>query len=559
MFISRPVPAVTLRAAAKFVPIAPHEWRRRADGAHVSDAVARLESRSEVDRALLAVEDRAAWELSADHEVQRLEDAALALGDMELVWRARLLSAELECQAGNPAEGVRMLRKVSDYAAANGHVRLESRSHLILAWTYREVGDPASSLEHAVKAVELLDTQPPSPIRALYLIRLADALDECGATVEARVRYQQAEAIAMREGNIPLLLTCLNNRAYGEYIAGDLDEAQTTTDRLVELSRLHDEPLRPHLLDTIARIHMAAGRYAEAIVTARKAIDDYRGRGTREAISLPEFLLTLVAAQRQLGVLDAAQTDLDECRAIGAAAGLASVLARVDEEQSELHAARGDFEKAFHGLKAFHTKSKELLSEQRAIQSRMRQEMLETNEVRAEATRLRGEAHRDPLTGLYNRRYVDETLSKLLTGRAPDTVLAAAMVDLDHFKRVNDMFSHSAGDEVLVAIARLLTDVASEGLESEAGCFAARLGGEEFLVVLTGLTREHAADRIERLRTSVANSDWTNVIGDLRMTLSAGIAWANGEDSQYSLLHRADNLLFDAKNAGRNRLCFEDA
>jgi len=507
----------------------------------------------------LALEDRPGWELAADGEVQRLELAAETLGDMECVWRARLLSAELSCQRGEIAETMRMLRPVNEYAAANGHVRLQARSHLILAWTYREVGDLAASLEHAVKAFELLDTQPHTPIRAQYLIRLADALDECGAPLEARLRYQQAEQIAERHGDIPRLITCLNNRAYGEYVAGDMDQAQATINRLVEVSRAHNEPVRPHVLDTVARIQITEGLYEEAISTAHQAIDAYKAQRTREAISLPEFLLTLVMAQRHFGDLDAAQRHLDECRAIGTSAGLASILVSVEAEQAEMHAVRGDFEAAFIGLQASHVAEKALISEQRATQSKLRQQMLETNEVRAEANRLRGEAQRDPLTGLYNRRFVDETVPGMLAARQPGQVIAAAMIDLDNFKRVNDLYTHAAGDAVLVEVAQLLTLAARSGEDPEESCFAARLGGEEFLVILRGLSLAKVTQRLQELRYAVSHADWRGVVGDLPMTISAGVSWAGTEDSQYTLLHRADKLLFAAKHSGRDNVRIEGA
>lgn len=516
-------------------------------------------SRDDVNRALLALEDRPGWGDASESEVLHLELAAQALADPELIWRVRLLSAELMAQGGEIAEALRLQRQVNEYAAANGAARLLARSHLILASTYRELGDLAAALEQAVKAVELLDAQAPSSVRALYLIRLADALDECGSPYEARLRYEQAEALAALDGNIARQVSCLNNRAYGEYLAGDVDRAEATINRLVEICRLADEPLRPNTLDTVARIQIAAGRYEDAISTAHQAMESYLAQGAREAMSPPEFLLTLVLAQRKSGDLDSAQRSLDECRSMGASAGMASVLARVEEEQAELHAARGDFEQAFYGLQAFHAAEKALISEQRAAQSNLRQAMLETNEVRAEANRLRGEAQRDPLTGLYNRRFVDETLPRLLAGRAPDQVIAAAMVDLDNFKRVNDTYSHAAGDEVLVEVAKLLNLAAATGEAPSAGCFAARLGGEEFLVVLEGLSRSLAVQRLEDLRRAVTSADWRRIVGDLPMTVSAGVSWVGTEDSQYTLLHRADQLLFTAKKTGRNRVCVEGA
>ena len=515
-------------------------------------------TRDGVHSALLALEDWPGWGGASESEVLQLELATQTLGDSELVWRARLLSAELMSRQGNIVESLSLQRQVNAYAAENGPARLLARSHLILTSTYRQLGDLAASLEQAVKAVELLDDEAPASVRALYLIRLADALDECGARQEARLRYEQAEELAVRDGNIIRQVGCLNNRAYAEFLAGDIERAEATIERLVEVCSVAGEPLRHNTLDTIAQIQIAAGHYEEAISTAQQAISAYWNQDVREALSPPEFLLTLVLAQRKSGDLEAAQRSLDECRSIGVEAGMASVLARVEEQQAELHAARGEYKEAFERLKAFHAAEKALISERRAAQSNLRQAMLETTEARAEANRLRGEAHRDPLTGLYNRRFVDETLPRLLAGRTPDQVIAVAMIDLDNFKRVNDTYSHSAGDEVLVEVAQLLTLAATSGEDSSAGCFAARLGGEEFLVVLEGLSKAEAVQRLEDLRHAVASADWRQIVGDLPMTMSAGVAWSNTEDSQYTLLHRADQLLFTAKHSGRDRVCAED-
>jgi signal transduction histidine kinase len=225
-------------------------------------------------------------------------------------------------------------------------------------------------------------------MRAMHLMRLADALDECGSWDEALLHYEQAEEVAVRGGQVARQVTCLNNRAYGEYLAGDLEGAEITVTRLIEVCRVKDVPLRANTLDTIARIQIALGRYDEAIASIDQAGKVYRALGVQEAMSPAEFLLTRVLALRKLGDLDGAQRSLDECRSLGTAGGMTSVLAQVEQEQAELHAARGDFEEAFGCFQAFHAAEKALISEQRVAQSKLRQALLETNEVRAEAARL---------------------------------------------------------------------------------------------------------------------------------------------------------------------------
>ena len=104
---------------------------------------------------------------------------------------------------------------------------------------------------------------------------------------------------------------------------------------------------------------------------------------------------------------------------------------------------------------------------------------------------------RDPLTGLHNRRHVDSRLAELLAEvERHGTPLTLALIDLDHFKRVNDTRSHAVGDEVLRVVAGIL-DAAAGSVE---GGLAARIGGEEFLLVLPGVDQPRGCERLERLR-----------------------------------------------------------
>lgn len=515
-------------------------------------------SREDLSHALQALEDQPESGFGSEGEITRLEHEALELADSELVWRARLLAAEITGKRGEIVQAMKLVQRVNDYAKTHGPPLLLARTHMVLARTYREVGDHSACLEHSVTSVALLGTGAPATVRTLYLIRLADAFAECGSAQEAFLRYEQAEEIAVKSGDIVRQITCVNNRAYGEYQAGYLDQARSTIARLVEVSASANIPVDPDALDTIACIQIASGRYDEAIATTRQAMDDFAKQGARNALSQPDFLLTLALAQRLSGDLNAAQRSLDECGAIGASSGLGSVLARVAQEQAELHAARGDFERAFHELKAFQKAEKALIDEQRDAQSTLRQAILETDEVRAEADRLRTETHTDPLTGLYNRRFVNETLPDVIAGHSPERVVGAAMLDLDNFKRVNDTVSHAAGDRVLVEVAALLKATASSAEDPTTTCFAARLGGEEFLVLLEGDSRARLIQRFEGLRRAVAAADWSTIIGELPMSVSVGVAWAAPTDTQHDLLHRADKYLLTAKQTGKNRVCVEN-
>jgi two-component system cell cycle response regulator len=222
-------------------------------------------------------------------------------------------------------------------------------------------------------------------------------------------------------------------------------------------------------------------------------------------------------------------------------------------ERAELYAVAGDLGRAFETHKLFHVADKELVSRQREAQARNRQALFETAEARREADQFREQARRDPLTGLRNRRYVDEELPAVIdhavTSGAP-TVFA--FVDLDHFKRINDTLSHEVGDQVLVTVANIFSTVVPG---ADGGGFAARMGGEEFLLVLTGASHAEAIRRLDDLRRTVASHHWRPVTGALPVTVSIGAAEVCPGGTQASLLAAADAQLYRAKAGGRDRVC----
>ncbi|KAA6459227.1 GGDEF domain-containing protein [Acidobacteria bacterium AB60] len=164
---------------------------------------------------------------------------------------------------------------------------------------------------------------------------------------------------------------------------------------------------------------------------------------------------------------------------------------------------------------------------------------------------LRSQSVRDPLTGLFNRRYFDETLQRELAAyRRGGASLCVLMLDLDHFKRVNDTFGHAAGDDALRALGRLMR---STFRESDVIC---RYGGEEFAVILMNADLESAFAKAEMFRSAVERIDISSQGRDLgRMTTSVGVACCSEFDDAAKLVHAADAALYQAKRRGRNGTC----
>jgi diguanylate cyclase (GGDEF)-like protein len=264
-------------------------------------------------------------------------------------------------------------------------------------------------------------------------------------------------------------------------------------------------------------------------------------------------VLTLAAAYHQAGELAEAQAVLDRARELAESPALARFRANVLREQAELYSTVGDFQGAFRTYKAFHEASEELSSREREAQARIRQAAFETAEARRDAESFREQSLRDPLTGLRNRRYVDARLPSLLTGGTDARPVTVAIVDADHFKAINDNCSHDIGDQVLIVLAGLVgQSVPEQG--GEVGGFTARLGGEEFLVVIAGMARDEALARVEALRVAVQNHSWHLLTGDLPVTVSIGVAYGRHPDRYADVLGVADRNLYAAKRAGRNRV-----
>lgn len=158
-------------------------------------------------------------------------------------------------------------------------------------------------------------------------------------------------------------------------------------------------------------------------------------------------------------------------------------------------------------------------------------------------------SNRDALTRLLTRAFLDEELPQLVDrcvrGNFP---LSCSFVDIDRFKEINDRFGHQIGDEVLVTIARLLM------LSIRDNDPAVRYGGEEIVVFLPGSTEKGALDVSERIRRAIASHDWDRTAPGLRVTASFGVAELAAEEDPKRWLKRADQALYDAKRAGRNRV-----
>jgi diguanylate cyclase (GGDEF)-like protein/PAS domain S-box-containing protein len=192
------------------------------------------------------------------------------------------------------------------------------------------------------------------------------------------------------------------------------------------------------------------------------------------------------------------------------------------------------------------TDRKEVENDLRHAMDRLQSQLIEIGLLQSQ---LREQAIRDALTNLFNRRYLDETLERQLARAAREGYpLCIVMMDIDHFKDVNDTYGHEAGDTVLKELSKMVTK------QSRQGDFVCRYGGEEFVLVMPNIGINIAKERADSLLRSISSLFVPFGRFNLNITVSMGVSWfpEHGETRE-DLLRTADKALYAAKNKGRNQ------
>ncbi|MBD1556328.1 diguanylate cyclase [Vibrio sp. S9_S30] len=195
-------------------------------------------------------------------------------------------------------------------------------------------------------------------------------------------------------------------------------------------------------------------------------------------------------------------------------------------------------------LSRFELQLKLILSEQE------NKELKETTESQKDkVAQLQQDVFTDPLTNLHNRRWLDVKLKDLLLHETPFTLM---VIDIDHFKSINDELSHLVGDKAIVNVSH---ELAAHFRFRGASCV--RFGGEEFLVILENTNIKQAVLHAEHYRERIFQFGWHDILGERGLTVSVGVTnHREGENTQRTF-YRADKALYRAKAKGRNQVCYE--
>ncbi|MBH9578443.1 GGDEF domain-containing protein [Inhella proteolytica] len=434
-----------------------------------------------------------------------------------------------------------------------------------LAYALGMLGDAERGLGWAARALALTEDAPRSPGRRKALGTQGTLLAMLEQFEPARVALQACLELAEEQADPRGVVVALVNLAYACVDEGwHRDEAEQAERRgvLARLAMAYAERALPLALQAGLQAHagfacsslgfglLELGRVEEALPVFERAEALTAAHPSMHA----EALFGTAVALRRLGRLDEAREHLQQAEQLATQAQLPHVRGRILDEGVHLEQAAGQAEAALDWARQGVRHWKRQLAQRVQLLTRSASLFEELERSRREADGLRDRARawedaalHDPLTGALNRLGLQQASVPLWGQR--EAPLALLLVDVDHFKQVNDQHGHPVGDAVLRQLVQVL------GAQLRQGDLLARLGGEEFVLLLPGAEGPAALAIAERLRQAVMAQDWAALAPGLApVRVSVGLAQrAPGEDFS-ALSSRADAALYQAKQQGRNRV-----
>jgi diguanylate cyclase (GGDEF)-like protein len=502
---------------------------------------------------------------------------ARALGDALLAARAAALLAHHRWRQGYNEQALPLAEAALDDTDALGPPEWSIDLRHTLTMSLCELGLPGEALVHATAALERARDLGLPLWLSWSLNRLSAVYDSLGNADKSVELITQAAQAAERSGDREARFSCqvnlaasLRSVADSHQDAGRADDCRTAAELALDAARCSAELAGDHPLWQMysAGIEVHALRLLGRHEETAARIDEHQA--IAQLLGLEHFVVLgeTMRARWLLasGHAEAAWQWIEQKLRLDGLEHDDILLRRAFEVRHLVAKATGRLAAALHAAEQLLDLERRASAQRVQAQSRVLLRMLEVQAARDETERLRVQAAElaqqaaeathaalaDALTGMANRRALDARLRDWLL---PEAILqapfAAALIDIDHFKRINDNHGHDAGDAVLRALARLLEAGTREG------DFVARNGGEEFVLLMRGASLDTAAEVCERLRRTVEQHDWQTVLPAGGVTISLGLSAAQPGDEGSSLLRRADMAMYAAKHAGRNRLVID--
>lgn len=462
-------------------------------------------------------------------------------------------------QLGYADEGIDCAVAAKDLWSQQGNTHGHANASAIYSWLLVEMGLVDEGFAEAETAMRLAEMQPDRGMLAFAMNTKAIALMYCRQDHLAVPLLEKClELIAGLDAG-PEEALYLTNIAYSQV---SMAEAAESRGDMAEGHRLREIAIGNNDRAIAAaqacgdswslRTALCNGAEYHVLVGNSERAEAYLQRwdGVAGAVGLRErihYLYTRAELLTRTGRLNEALTLSEEAVALAAENANADHKANTIRRLAEVHEALGNFEQALALHKQFHVAYQRQMGDVTRRRAQLVEMQLQTRKLQARAAAFEEQAGQDALTGLPNRRRFDADIAELHGSR-----FCLGILDLDHFKAVNDSYSHLVGDAVLRRAAELLTGLGW-------GMRAFRLGGEEFALLFPDLDIGPATAVAEAVREAFSQADWSDLGPGLRVTASIGLAaMARGMD-QSELMAVADRRLYRAKAQGRDRLVASDA
>ncbi len=506
----------------------------------------------------------------------RCYELARALPGAALCARACTLQGAVSLHRGDLRSALALVVEAERHAEVGHDLVARVEVAALKAQVSFFTGSYGEALSHAERSVQLSDEDGDLDLRIFARRATCLVFGNLGVRdLEPRVRGLLA--LTLESGNRWEETISRNDLACYYQEVGNLDAAEREIEHAVRVGATVPAPqsfAMGLVYSTRADIRLLGGHPAEALADAERAIALLTVNSEANPYVLGVTVRAEVQARMALGQFDDAQqsgegaltwlgdrvpqirslilsTLAAELRAAGRIEAAYDALARSAELERqafrELSEIQLSLERATLETSAARRESEELAAKNRELAQAHAELVLRASQLEALQEQLRDQADRDPLTGLHNRRYLARELERPAHDRFTSP-LSLAVLDLDHFKSINDAFGHAVGDQVLVRVSGLLLDVLRDT------DIVVRSGGEEFLILMPGTEAHAARAACERIRAATQDDMWDRVATGLAVSASIGVAsWCAPGDLE-ALVKLADQRLYEAKHAGRNTI-----
>ena len=490
----------------------------------------------------------------------------------------RFMSSDFEESLGHLVRGL-------DIGLARGNLSLQADCANFMAGVYHSLSDFDKATDQLSLMLKIARQQKDRNREAHCLHNLG-AVTMANRSLLESDRYLAESLNIFRETHDHIgEARALGSSASLAFEQGDFERSVRLAATAIEQAQLHNEPQIVALAQSTAgKAHARLAQYGLARSLQEKALLYAVTTGNKQ--SQAWSLYELGQVYQQCAELSKAELSYSEALALAQELSVKELEMHTYRGLSELSAAAGDTGAALDYYRKHHAVELDIFNQDASLKTRALMVQLEVERAKSDAQiyklrsielasanealeranaeksglvnmledqsrLLRRQLSEDGLTGLYNRKHIEGILQhEFWQQKASAQLLCIAMVDIDHFKQVNDAFSHLTGDQVLRVVSQMFIQTCrpSDSI--------GRYGGEEFLFVFPGTTLDQGRRVCERVQHAMRSYDWDQVHPGLKVTLSIGVTAGLDVPNHERMISRADSKLYEAKHTGRDRICW---